>query len=57
MDVEDPLCVGICQSDPETGYCIGCGRRAIDFGPTSADMAPEPERSQKPEQQSPNKDS
>lgn len=19
-------CVGICQADPDSGYCIGCGR-------------------------------
>ena len=57
MDEEDPLCVGICQSDPETGYCIGCGRRTIDFGPTTAGIAPGQECSQQPEQQSPNKDS
>lgn len=19
-------CVGVCMSDPETGYCMGCGR-------------------------------
>lgn len=20
------LCIGICQADPDSGYCIGCGR-------------------------------
>jgi hypothetical protein len=57
MDEEDPLCVGICLIDPESGYCMGCGRRSIDFGPAAADTTPEPECSQKPEQPSPNKDS
>ncbi|MBS1189940.1 MAG: hypothetical protein H6R10_1732 [Rhodocyclaceae bacterium] len=24
---EDPyICVGICMSDPDSGYCLGCGR-------------------------------
>lgn len=24
---EDPyLCVGICMVDPDSGYCLGCGR-------------------------------
>ena len=22
----DYPCVGICMNDPDTGYCIGCGR-------------------------------
>lgn len=30
-------CVGICQNDPETGICLGCGRPpAVPFTPTSA---------------------
>lgn len=24
---EDPyICIGICQPDPDSGYCLGCGR-------------------------------
>lgn len=24
---DDPyLCVGICMADPDSGYCLGCGR-------------------------------
>ena len=27
MDSEDQyLCVGICMADPDSGYCLGCGR-------------------------------
>jgi len=27
MTEEDPyLCVGICMADPDSGYCLGCGR-------------------------------
>lgn len=22
----DYLCVGVCMEDPESGYCLGCGR-------------------------------
>ncbi|MFZ2854830.1 MAG: hypothetical protein WAZ34_12070 [Rhodocyclaceae bacterium] len=24
--VGDYLCVGICMADPDSGYCLGCGR-------------------------------
>ena len=23
---EEYLCVGICMADPDSGYCLGCGR-------------------------------
>lgn len=27
MTEEDPyLCVGVCMADPDSGYCLGCGR-------------------------------
>ncbi len=26
MDEELYPCVGICMADPDSGYCIGCGR-------------------------------
>jgi hypothetical protein len=28
MDSEEDLypCVGICMADPDSGYCLGCGR-------------------------------
>ncbi|MBK7414599.1 MAG: DUF1289 domain-containing protein [Dechloromonas sp.] len=25
-DEEQYLCVGICMADPDSGYCLGCGR-------------------------------
>jgi hypothetical protein len=25
-DDEQYLCVGICMADPDSGYCLGCGR-------------------------------
>lgn len=31
MDNEDQyLCVGICMTDPDSGYCLGCGRPPLD---------------------------
>lgn len=33
---EDYPCVGVCQDDPETGYCIGCGRPPMPgYGPAT----------------------
>ena len=33
----DYPCVGICMNDPDTGYCIGCGRSAeVIFGETDS---------------------
>lgn len=26
MSDDDYLCVGICMTDPNSGYCLGCGR-------------------------------
>jgi hypothetical protein len=30
-DIETP-CVKICVVDPETGFCIGCGRTRMEIG-------------------------
>ena len=28
---EDPyICVGICMADPDSGYCLGCGRPPLE---------------------------
>lgn len=24
------VCVGICQADPDSGYCLGCGRPPLE---------------------------
>lgn len=31
---DDYLCVGICMVDPDSGYCLGCGRPPlpVSFG-------------------------
>ena len=26
MEEEQYQCVGICMADPDSGYCLGCGR-------------------------------
>ena len=43
MDEEDSLWVGMCQADPDTGLCIGCGRQFINFGPCESAALPAPE--------------
>ncbi len=36
---EDPYpCVGLCNPDPETGYCEGCGRPPLES--QSSNVAP-----------------
>ena len=29
-DEEQYLCVGICMADPDSGYCLGCGRPPLE---------------------------
>ena len=29
-DEEIYVCVGICQADPDSGYCMGCGRPPLE---------------------------
>jgi hypothetical protein len=43
IPVEDEyLCVGICMTDPDSGYCLGCGRPplAVTGGTIVAELAP-----------------
>ena len=31
MDNEEQyICIGICMADPDSGYCLGCGRPPLD---------------------------
>lgn len=40
---EDPYpCVGICQTDPDSGYCLGCGRPPLPAPVIVAEAAPPP---------------
>jgi hypothetical protein len=43
MNEEDPyLCVGVCMADPDSGYCLGCGRPPLPSpaGAVVAEAAP-----------------
>ena len=31
LEIETP-CIKVCVVDPETGFCIGCGRTRIEIG-------------------------
>lgn len=40
---EDPYpCVGLCNPDPETGYCEGCGRPPLGSDCTQSTPTPVP---------------
>lgn len=50
MDNEEDLypCVGICMADPDSGYCLGCGRPPLtapdgiaERNPSDTAMAPQ----------------
>lgn len=40
-DEETYICVGICQPDPDSGYCMGCGRPPLE-SPTIVTLREEP---------------
>ena len=33
-------CVGICMADPDSGYCLGCGRPPLDSPGIVAEAPP-----------------
>jgi hypothetical protein len=33
------LCIGICMADPDSGYCLGCGRPPISSPEVVAELA------------------
>ena len=35
---DDYLCVGICMADPDSGYCLGCGRPPLPVAATTPEM-------------------
>ena len=38
---EDPyICVGVCMADPDSGYCLGCGRPPLGSPSIVAEQAP-----------------
>lgn len=43
MDNEDPyICIGICMADPDSGFCLGCGRPPLESPDIVAEAAPVP---------------
>jgi len=44
-DPEDEyLCVGICMPDPDSGYCLGCGRPPLPVLPATQGIVVEERR-------------
>lgn len=39
---DDYPCVGICMTDPDSGYCLGCGRPPLAVMPADPMSGPEP---------------
>lgn len=37
---EQYLCVGICMADPDSGYCLGCGRPPLGVPEIVAEAVP-----------------
>ena len=29
MEEDQYICVGVCMTDPDSGYCLGCGRPPV----------------------------
>lgn len=42
MDSQDDpyLCVGVCMADPDSGYCLGCGRPPLESPAMVAEAVP-----------------
>jgi hypothetical protein len=51
-DNDQYICVGICMADPDSGYCMGCGRPPLE-SPDVVAEAITVNRLQKPESDSP----
>lgn len=37
---EQYICVGVCMPDPDSGYCLGCGRPPLGTPEVVAEAAP-----------------
>jgi hypothetical protein len=37
---EQYLCVGVCMADPDSGYCLGCGRPPLESPGIVAEVSP-----------------
>jgi len=40
QDEEQYICVGICMADPDSGYCLGCGRPPLGAPEIVAEAVP-----------------
>ena len=49
----DPLCVGVCMIDWESGVCLGCGRTADEIHGTTDTPAAEPQAGKAPGNEAP----
>lgn len=46
-ETEEYLCVGICMPDPDSGYCLGCGRPPLPISPARQGIVVEEQRPQR----------
>ena len=44
---DEYLCVGICMPDPDSGYCLGCGRPPLPVSPAGQGIVAEELRPQR----------
>ena len=54
---EDYLCVGVCMADPDSGYCLGCGRPPLPLSGASQGIVAEEARPLRIADEGPDSDS
>ena len=40
MEEDQYICVGICMADPDSGYCLGCGRPPLAVPEVVVEVVP-----------------
>lgn len=40
MEEDQYLCVGVCMADPDSGYCLGCGRPPLATPEVVVELVP-----------------
>ncbi|MGE5493121.1 MAG: DUF1289 domain-containing protein [Actinomycetota bacterium] len=40
MDEDQYICVGVCMADPDSGYCLGCGRPPLGTPDVVVEVVP-----------------
>ncbi|HOL64287.1 MAG TPA: DUF1289 domain-containing protein [Accumulibacter sp.] len=53
---DEYLCVGVCMADPDSGYCLGCGRPPEPVSPSTQGIVAEVIRREPIRTLSPNND-